>query len=60
MNWIGDIFFRTGPNQWRDSVRPRKILYDVCKRNNLPTPELIDEHSIQIGESIFHLDDFGL
>ena len=32
---------RNGPNQWRDNVRPRKILYDVCKRNNLPLPESI-------------------
>ena len=52
--------FRTGSNQWRDSVRPRKILYDVCKRNNLPLPELLDEHLIKIGDSVFHLDDFGL
>ncbi|CAF4514045.1 unnamed protein product [Rotaria socialis] len=51
-------FNATGSNQWRDSVRPRKILCDVCKRNNLPIPELIDEHSIKIGESIFHLEDF--
>ncbi|CAF3822313.1 unnamed protein product [Adineta steineri] len=48
----------TGPNQWRDSVRPRKILFDVCKRNNLPVPELIDDHTIKIGESVFHLEDF--
>ncbi|CAF0934963.1 unnamed protein product [Rotaria sordida] len=48
----------TGPNQWRDSVRPRKILYDVCKRNNLPVPELVDEHTIKIGDYSFHLDDF--
>jgi len=52
--------FRTGLNQWRDSVKPRKILYDVCKRNNLPLPELIDEHTIQIGDLLFHLEDFGL
>lgn len=51
---------RTGPNQWRDSVRPQKILHDVCKRNNLPVPELLDEHSIKIGDSVFHLEDFGL
>lgn len=52
--------FRTGLNQWRDSVKPRKILYDVCKRNNLPLPELIDERTIQIGDLLFHLEDFGL
>ncbi len=52
--------FRTGPNQWRDNVRPRKILFDVCKRNNLPYPELLDDHSIKIGDSIFRLQDFGL
>ena len=51
--------FRTGPNHWRDSVRPRKILFDVCKRNNLPVPELIDDHTIKIGESVFRLEDFG-
>ena len=56
---IGRVLYRTGPNHWRDSVRPRKILYVVFKGNNLPTPELIDEHSIQIGESVFHLEDFG-
>ncbi|CAF1425575.1 unnamed protein product [Adineta ricciae] len=48
----------TGPNHWRDSVRPRKILFDVCKRNNLPVPELIDDHTIKIGESVFRLEDF--
>ncbi|CAF3639300.1 unnamed protein product [Adineta steineri] len=48
----------TGPNQWRDNILPRKILYDVCKRNNLPSPELLDERSIKIGDSVFHLEDF--
>ena len=52
--------FRTGPNQWRDNVRPRKILYDVCKRNNFSLPELLDDQSIKIGDSIFRLKDFGL
>jgi len=54
------FFCRTGPNQWRDSVHPKKILFDVCKRNNLPVPELIDEHTIKIGDSVFNLEDFGL
>ncbi|CAF0790229.1 unnamed protein product, partial [Didymodactylos carnosus] len=48
----------TGPNQWRDTDRPRKILYDVCKRNNLPVPELTEDHSIRIGEFLFRLEDF--
>ncbi|CAF1637643.1 unnamed protein product [Adineta ricciae] len=48
----------TGPNQWRDNARPKKILYDVCKRNYLPLPELLDSHAIQIGDSIFRLEDF--
>ncbi|CAF1161705.1 unnamed protein product [Rotaria sp. Silwood1] len=48
----------TGPNQWRDNVLPRKILYDVCKRNNLSLPELLDDHSIKIGNTTFRLDDF--
>ncbi|UJR29942.1 hypothetical protein I4U23_017489 [Adineta vaga] len=48
----------TGPNQWRDNHLPRKILTDVCKRNHLPLPELHDDHSIQIGDSIFRLEDF--
>ena len=52
--------FRTGPNQWRDNVRPRKILYDICKRNNFSLPELLDDQSIKIGDSIFRLKDFGL
>ena len=52
--------FRSGPNQWRDSLRPRKILYDVCKRNNLPLPQLLDDGAIQIGDTIFHNTDFGL
>jgi hypothetical protein len=51
--------YRTGPNQWRDSVKPVKILQDVCKRNNLPAPEIIDDQSIKIGDSMFRLDDFG-
>jgi len=59
-NYSNKSIFRTGPNQWRDSVRPRKILYDVCKRNNLPVPELLNEHTIKIGDSVFHLEDFGL
>lgn len=54
------LLFRTGPNQWRDNARPKRILYDVCKRNYLPLPELLDSHSIQIGDSIFRLEDFGL
>ncbi|CAF0920234.1 unnamed protein product [Rotaria sordida] len=48
----------TGPNQWRDNSRPRKILYDICKRNNLSLPELLDDHSIKIGDTIFRLEDF--
>lgn len=54
-----DLCFRSGPNQWRDSIRPRKILYDVCKRNHLPLPQLLDDGSIQIGETIFRSEDFG-
>ena len=54
------IIISTGPNQWRDNVPPKRILYDVCKRNNLPLPELLDDRSIKIGDFIFHLEDFGL
>ncbi|CAF1179002.1 unnamed protein product [Didymodactylos carnosus] len=48
----------SGPNRWRDSILPRKILFDVCKRNNLPAPVITGEDTMKIGDNIFHLADF--
>ncbi|XP_014219659.1 otoferlin [Copidosoma floridanum] len=42
-----------GYNAWRDREKPTQILYQLCRRNNLPAPEFWPDHVI-IAKRRFH------
>lgn len=47
---------RKGPYAWREIKKPTHILYDLCKRYNLPPPEYTP-HCVKIGFKEFILDE---
>uniref|UniRef100_T1JKN2 C2 domain-containing protein n=1 Tax=Strigamia maritima TaxID=126957 RepID=T1JKN2_STRMM len=51
-------YHTSGPNVWRDSLPPTKLLAEVCRIHQLPKPEFQGSTKLIIGSSTFLLKDF--
>ncbi|KAK9306192.1 hypothetical protein QLX08_003081 [Tetragonisca angustula] len=52
---ISKAYNEEGYDTWRDREKPKQILEQLCKRNNLPLPEYQD-HYVKIGRKKFPFD----
>ena len=50
---------RTGPNKWRDTQKPKEILDDYCKKNNIPGPFYYGATKVTVDGKMYNLADFG-
>ncbi|PAA77701.1 hypothetical protein BOX15_Mlig001839g4 [Macrostomum lignano] len=51
-------YYAEGPNQWRDSRKPKEILADFCGKNYLPEPQFEGTDCLRLGAKTFYLDSF--
>ena len=56
---IPSFVFRSGPNKWRDSLTPKQILEEYCKKNNIPGPFYFGTNKLTMDSKMFNLADFG-
>ncbi|XP_076439100.1 myoferlin-like [Babylonia areolata] len=52
------IYYISGSSTWRDSLKPREILDDYCRKNRMPPPHFLSATSVQVGNRLFALEDF--
>ena len=54
------VYYRRGPNKWRDFLLPCEILENWCREKNFPDPEWSPDHmSVVIDGTQYTLDQFG-
>ena len=56
---IWHLVHRTGPNKWRDTQKPKEILEEYCKKNNISGPFYYGATKVTVDGKMYNLADFG-
>ncbi|KAK6186023.1 hypothetical protein SNE40_008141 [Patella caerulea] len=48
----------TGTNQWRDSRKPKELLDEYCRKNNVTGPMFYGNNSVKVGKTVYNLSQF--
>lgn len=55
---IAKSYYVNGPNKWRDSMKPRDILEDYCKKRLMAPPQYYGVNSAKVGNRVYKLSEF--
>lgn len=41
-------YYRSGPNKWRDCMKPSAILQELCAKNHIPPPVFVGTGAVMV------------
>ncbi|KAF8769949.1 Otoferlin like protein [Argiope bruennichi] len=53
---LNPVFSKTGPNAWRDALKPSEILQGMCRESRLDGPHT-EDRSVRIGKVVYEFED---